>query len=130
MRAVESELDTRRVAVAVVTFDSGPIVETWVRQTEFEWPLLLDTKRDLYRTYGMLRGRAWDLYGPPAIWAYLKLMARGRWLRRPGSDVTQLGGDVLVDPEGVVRLHHVGSGPADRPSISSIVDRVATPSPA
>ena len=124
MRERESELATLGVAVVVVTFDSGPLVEAYVRQTNLDWPLLLDGDRALYRAYGMLRGRAWDLYGPAAIWMYLKLMAKGRRLRRTGSDVTQLGGDVLVDPGGVVRLHHVGSGPADRPSIEALLDVV------
>ena len=95
-----------------------------MRQTRWPWPLLVDRERTLYRAYGMTRGRAWDLYGPPAIWTYLKLLAKGRRLRRPGSDVTQLGGDVLVDPQGVVRLHYVGSGPADRPPMDQLLEVV------
>ena len=121
MRARESELAALEVTVAVVTFDGGPIVQAYAAQTGMSWPLLLDQGRTLYRSYGMLHGRGWDLYGPPAIWAYLKLLARGRRLRRPGSDVTQLGGDVLIDPDGVVRLHHVGRGPADRPAVDAIL---------
>ncbi|NNC89999.1 MAG: hypothetical protein HKN82_16195 [Akkermansiaceae bacterium] len=124
MRGKQDELEAANVAVAVVTFDHGPMAEAYVRETGLQWPLLLDRDRGLYRACGMMRGKAWDLYGPPAIRAYLKLMARGRRLHRPGSDVTQLGGDVLVDPGGIVRLHHVGSGPADRPSIGSILGRV------
>ncbi len=110
--------------MAVVTFDSGPLIEAYVRRSGLEWPLLVDRDRALYRTYGMLRGHPWHLYGPPAIWVYLKLLAKGRRLCRPGSDVTQLGGDVLVDPGGMVRFHHVGSGPADRPRVESVLDLV------
>lgn len=124
MRQRQPELSTLGVTIVVVTFESSPMAEAYVRQTGLEWPVLVDTERTLYRAYGMLRGRAWDLYGPAAIWAYLRLMAKGRRLRRPGSDVTQLGGDVLVDPSGVVRLHHVGSGPADRPSVQQLLDVV------
>jgi hypothetical protein len=36
------------------------------------------------------------------------------------SDTSQLGGDVLVDPSGIVRFLHVGSGPGDRPSIAAL----------
>lgn len=121
MREVENELRARDVAVVVITFDAGPIVESYVEQTGLTWPLLVDCDRSLYHAYGMLRGRAWDLYGPPAIWAYLKLFAKGRWMKWPGSDVTQLGGDVLIDPGGVVRVHHVGRGPADRPSVDALL---------
>jgi hypothetical protein len=124
LRESEAELAARDVAVAVVTFDSGPFAAAYVRDTKLEWPLLIDADRELYHAYGMLRGRAWDLYGPPAIWVYLKLLLKGRGLRRPGSDVTQLGGDVLVDPGGTVRLHHIGAGPADRPSVGSILGLV------
>jgi hypothetical protein len=35
-----------------------------------------------------------------------------------------LVGDVLIDPEGIVRVHHVGTGPADRPSVSSLPEIV------
>lgn len=121
MWEARERLEAHGVAVVVVTFDTGPLAEAYVRQTALEWPLLADPERKLYRAYGMLHGRAWDLYGPPAIWCYLKLLTRGRRLHRPGSDVSQLGGDVVVDPSGIVRLHHVGSGPADRPTVESIL---------
>ena len=93
----------------------------FIRDTELPWPLLVDTHRSLYRAYGMERGSWWQLFGPPAIWIYVKLMAKGRRLHRPGSDVQQLGGDVLIDPAGTVRLHHIGSGPADRPSVAQLL---------
>ncbi len=124
LRQAEQELRERNVAVCVVTFDAGPLAMSYVRQTKLEWPLLVDADRTLYRAYGMHRGRWWNLYGPPAIWAYLKLLARGRRLHWPGSDVTQLGGDVLIDPRGIVRFHYVGSGPADRPAVETLLTHV------
>lgn len=123
MREREAELDELDVAVVVVTFEADFMAQAYVEQTKLAWPLLVDAERSLYRGYGMLKGRAWDLYGPKAIGIYLKLLFRGRRLQRPGSDVTQLGGDVLVDANGVVRMHHVGAGPADRPSIEEVVAR-------
>jgi hypothetical protein len=54
----------------------------------------------------------------------MKLLLRGRKVRRPSGDVYQLGGDVLIDPSGIVRLHHVGSGPADRPTVHSLLQAV------
>ena len=39
-------------------------------------------------------------------------------------DVTidaQQGGNVLIDPGGIVRCHHIGRGPADRPSVRVIL---------
>ncbi len=97
---------------------------SYVRETQLEWPLLVDTERVLYRAYGLDRGHWWNIYGPASIWTYSKLLMRGRRLRLPGSDVHQLGGDVLIDPNGVVRLHHIGSGPADRPTFSELLKAI------
>lgn len=108
--------------VCVVTFEFGPLAAAYVKETRLEWPLLIDNQRTLYIAYGMERGTWWNIYGPASIWAYVKLLRRGRRLHQPGSDVHQLGGDVLIDPQGVVRLHHIGSGPADRPSISALLE--------
>jgi hypothetical protein len=112
--------------VVIVTFEAGPIAQAYVRDTDLRWPLLVDESRALYSAYGMERGRWWDIFGPAAWWVYAKLLVNGRRLRRPSGDVQQLGGDVLIDPAGIVRLHHVGAGPAERPSVSSILDAVRT----
>lgn len=85
------------------------------------WPLLIDETREVYRAYGMLAGDLWNVWGPPAWWAYLKEFARGRLPRKPHADVMQLGGDVLIDPAGIVRVHHIGKGPADRPSVRTLL---------
>ncbi len=127
MRQHDQWLVERDVAVCVVTFDADFMARAYIQETGLEWPLLVDAERSLYRGYGMERGSVWDIYGPSAIGVYLKLMLRGRSLRSPGRDVHQLGGDVLIDPEGLVRLHHVGAGPADRPEAGEILDLIEAP---
>ena len=110
--------------VIVVTFELGPLVQAYVRQTGLRWPLLVDETQALYSAYRMDRGRWWDIWGPASWWAYGSLLLRGRRLHRSDGDVDQLGGDVLIDPTGIVRLHHAGSGPADRPSVSSLLELI------
>lgn len=124
MREYENEIEAIGLKVVIVTFEAGPLALAYVRDTELQWPLLVDESRILYSAYGMERGRWWDIFGPAAWWVYAKLLVKGRRIRRPSGDVQQLGGDVLIDPAGIVRLHHVGAGPADRPSVSSILDVV------
>lgn len=121
MRQKQGELSGLGVRVAVVAFQGGPLAEDYVRDTGLDWPVLIDESRGLYRAYGMERGGLWHVWGPPAWWAYIKLLARGRRLRKMSGDVFQLGGDVLVDPDGIVRVHHVGNGPADRPPVSELL---------
>lgn len=110
--------------VVVVTFELGPMAQLYASETNLQWPLLVDESRSLYFAYGMEHGRAWDVWGPPAWCVYAKLLAQGRRLQRSHGDVNQLGGDVLIDPGQIVRLHHVGAGPADRPSVESILELV------
>ena len=111
----------RQIDVLVVTFEQAWRAEAYSKETGFPWPLLLDTDRSLYQAYGMDRGTANEVMGIHNWWLYLKLMARGGRVRRPTDDIYQLGGDVLIDPQGMVQLHYVGRGPADRPSIDELL---------
>ena len=122
MRRQEEDLDSLGIGVAVVTFEIGQAAQNYVRDTKLRWPLLVDETRELYSAYGMAHGTFWNIYGPSAWWIYAKLLLRGRRLVRVDGDFLQLGGDILIDPGGVVRIHHVGSGPADRPSVESILE--------
>jgi hypothetical protein len=122
-------LEALGVDVAVVTFDADVMATAYVVDTELSWPLLVDEDRALYQAYGMLHASFWDVWGPQTILAYLRAMGAGMRPAAPGRDVNQRGGDVLIDPEGIVRLHHIGRGPADRPEVSALLDvvREATP---
>jgi len=112
--------------VVVVTFDNPFLCRAYIEETGLAWPLLIDEKRDLYRAYGMLRASLLDVWGPASWMAYLRELGKGQVLKRPGADVMQRGGDVLIDPEGILRLHHIGRGPADRPGVDellAVIDR-------
>ena len=110
--------------IAVVTFEIDSLARRYVAETALTWPLLIDDTRETYRNYGMLPAPFWDIWGPKTWWAYLKLVMKGERLRKSEGDIYQRGGDVLIDPDGVVSLHHVGAGPADRPAIGTILNKV------
>ena len=112
--------------VLVVTFEAGPLAMAYVERTKLPWPLLIDETRSLYAAYGMERGRWRDILGWSAWTAYAKLLWHGRRLQGSSGDLRQLGGDVLIDPAAIVRAHHVGSGPADRPSVRSLLEVVGS----
>ena len=84
------------------------------------FPYCYDSDRQLYRYFGMLRAGFWDLWGPRTLLAYLQLLLKGRKILPSNSDFHQRGGNVLLDPHGRIRFHHVGSGPADRPDLEKI----------
>jgi alkyl hydroperoxide reductase subunit AhpC len=119
------ELKTLDVQPALVTFEAGFMARAYVEESGLEWPMLIDENRDLYRAYSMLHASFWEIWGPATQWAYAKEFVRGRMPRKSSGDLSQRGGDVLVDPTGIVRLHHIGRTPADRPPVESILRRVA-----
>lgn len=110
--------------IAVVTFESDFLARGYVEETSLTWPLLVDDTRETYRAYGMLTASFWDILGPKTWWAYLKEILKGQKMKKSEGDISQRGGDVLIDPNGIVSLHHIGVGPADRPTVESILERI------
>ena len=126
MRDREEDFGKRNVRIVVVTFELGFLARSYVEETSLSWPLLVDATRETYRAYGMLSASFWDIWGPKTWWAYLKEILKGQRLKKSEGDLSQRGGDVLIDPSGIVALHHVGAGPADRPTVASILERIPT----
>ena len=120
----EKTFQDRNLKIVIVTFEASYLARAYAEETRYKWPILVDETREVYRAYNMLSASFWEIWGPPTWWAYLKEFARGNFLKKSEGDVNQRGGDVLIDPSGMVRLHHVGDGPADRPSVSSILDAI------
>ena len=108
----------------VVTFENDFLARAYVEDTLLMWPLLVDDTRETYQAYGMLAASFWDIWGPKTWWAYLKEILKGERLRKSEGDLSQRGGDVLIDPDGIVTLHHVGVGPADRPPVERLLGRI------
>lgn len=121
MRDKEDELNGLNVNVVVVTFENDFLARCYVEDTALVWPILIDTTREVYKGYGMLAASFWDVWGLKTWRVYFKEMLKGNTPKKSDGDVYQRGGDVLVDPEGIVRLHHIGEGPADRPSVEHIL---------
>ena len=65
-------------------------------------------QRDRFRCYLVTKGADGRIHGAIA--------------ERPMDELPE--GDVLIDPAGVVRLHHASRGPADRPTVESILQVV------
>jgi hypothetical protein len=124
LRDREKEFHERNVKIVLVTFEAGYLAQKYVEDTSLPWPLLVDDTRETYRNYGMLSASFWDVWRPKTWWAYLKEIVKGKKIAKSGGDIYQRGGDVLIDPGGTVRLHHVGVGPGDRPAVEALLNRI------
>ena len=114
----------------MVTFAHDFLARGYVAETALKWPLLIDSDRQVYRSYGMLTASFWDIWGPRTWLVYARELLKGQKLEKSEDDIYQRGGDVLIDPQGIVRLHHVGSGPADRPAVDLILNKISGRQPA
>jgi peroxiredoxin len=114
--------------LAAVSFAEGRILEHYANDLHMPFPLLSDPERGVYRSYGLGKGSTWGIFGPKIIWTYIKLMARGRLFRGIQANPYQLGGDFVIDGEGIVRLAHRGEEPTDRPTVEQLLEAVRSPS--
>ncbi len=100
-----------------MTFETQQQAQRYVAEIELDWPMLVDVERTIYRAYDLEpRASIWNLFRPTFWPHYLGLVMRGRRVRKPTGDIYQLGGNVLIDPDGIVRLHRSSTNPLDRPS--------------
>jgi len=120
-------LEELGVAVVILTFETNHAATIYSQDLEINWPVVIDEQRHLYKRYQMHRASFWDLWGPSTWLAYLKQFFKGNLPKNPTGDIHQRGGDVLIDENGIIRLHHVGTGPADRPSVDSIINKILEP---
>lgn len=109
----------------VVTFDSLQLARDYGTAKKISWPMLLDGDQTLYRAYGFPKASWWDLLKPLVTWKYIVNMLTGHLPGTPGKDLRQLGGDVLISPDGMVVLNHVSDDPHDRPDCDQLFELVA-----
>jgi peroxiredoxin len=106
----------------VISFGQAWQARAWQEETGAPFTLLLDPERAAYRAYGLEQSllRSWGI----KVWLrYAQLLLVGRsWrgtLRR--GDSGQLGGDFIVDANGIIRLAYRSHDPTDRPSVSQLL---------
>ena len=120
MRDYHNQLDALGVRVILLSFGQAWQAKLWLEETQAPFPLLLDPDRSVYRAYGLERSAA-KSWHPKMLLYYLRLILKGRKLRPIQGDPNQLGGDFVLDRQGIVRFAHPSKDPADRPSIETLL---------
>jgi peroxiredoxin len=116
----QEDLDRLNVEVLIISFGTLPAAERWLEETCSPFRLLLDPERTVYEAYGLERSlaRSWNLR---TIWRYVQLLASGRRWRGIQGDSAQLGGDFIVDADGIVQLVYRSHDPTDRPDVDDLL---------
>lgn len=114
-----SQLDTR---VLIISFGTLPAVQAWLKETCTTFDVLLDREREVYNAYGLERS-FWRSRNLKTIWK----VATHRLAGRPSyhshrDDTTQLGGDFIIDQNGILQMAYRSHDPTDRPSAKYLLE--------
>lgn len=122
MIAVRDHLDQFRDAtIAIVTFAAPERLAAYRAHLGINFALLSDDDRSLYRLLGAGRGTNRQVWSPPTLMMYARLLRHGRRLRRPTEDIHQLGADAVIGRNGKLRYLSLPSRPDARPPIGELI---------
>ena len=119
----QAELAARDAVVLVISFDAARRVRGYCRRHELPFTCLVDEARAVYRAYGFGRASWLRMLTPRTLAPYIRhaFTTRGLPGGSPGQDKQQMGGDVVVDPNGRIALAHSSDDPADRPTVDALL---------
>lgn len=121
LRSHRDEFESLRTRVLLISFSrSEGYGRKWLQETGAPFPLLLDPERRTYRAYGLRHSvaRSWS---PRTLWYYVRAAFAGRKLHGIRGDPNQLGGDFIVDSDGIVRLAYRSRESVDRPPVADLL---------
>ncbi len=120
LRRFTDELAQLDAQVLLVSFGEERWARAWLQETGAPFPLLLDPERAVYRAYGLETSfvRVWS---PKVMWHYTRRVLAGQKLQSIQGDPHQLGGDFVVDGQGVIRLAYRSKDPVDRPPVEALL---------
>ncbi len=119
----QAAFEAANINIVTISFGTAYWVNMWLNETKSPFPFLRDTEKYAYKAYNLESStlRSWS---PATILYYAKAKLQGREILSQRGDAHQLGGDFLIDPQGVIRLSHPSSDPTDRPSLDELMKAV------
>jgi peroxiredoxin len=120
LRPRHAELQSLNTKPYIISFGASSLARWWLEDTGVPFTLLLDPRRTAYQAYGLERSllRSW---GVKTFLRYARLLASGRRWRGIQGDSGQLGGDFIVDPQGLIRLAYPSRNHTNRPPVEQLI---------
>ena len=118
--AHQADFEARNSNIVTVSFGTQYWTDVWLKETKSPYPFLRDEEKLSYQAYKLESStlRSWS---PATVWYYAKAKLQGRDIPAQRGDAHQLGGDFIIDAQGIVRLSHPSSDPTDRPSLDELL---------
>jgi peroxiredoxin len=111
-------------SVIVVSFERMDRVSWLQDRRKLPFTFVLDPRRKAYEAFGLGRASLLRTYGYPEVVAfYARALFRGRVPNLHGrQDRRQLGGDFVIDRDGVIVFAHPERGPEDRADVLDLIE--------
>jgi peroxiredoxin len=107
--------------VVVVTFAAPERLASYREHLGVTFPIVADVERRLYALLGAERASTRQVWSLGTLRMYAQLLRRGRRLRVPTEDVTQLGADAVVSRDGRLRYLSLPATPDARPPVAELI---------
>jgi peroxiredoxin len=109
-------------AVLVSHDDPEAVRRIMLRDVDCSFPVAIDREKAAYRSWGLRSLPLPLIWLDPKVWRqYARLLLSGERMRRSGGDERQLGGDFVVDRDGLI-LYARPQRRDDRPPVGELVE--------
>ncbi|MBW2276544.1 MAG: AhpC/TSA family protein [Deltaproteobacteria bacterium] len=128
MRDRFDEVEAVDAQVLVVSFGEPERVAWLVEDLNLPFRVAADPSRGVYQAFGLAKASFFRVWHPRVIVKYMKLIRSGMKIphRDVAADLWQLGGDFVIDADGVVRYTYYSEGPEDRPSVDELIAELSS----
>jgi peroxiredoxin len=118
--AHQAEIEATNTNIVTVSFGTAYWANAWLQETQSPFPFLVDPERVAYHAYG-LESSLWRSWSPATLRYYATAKAQKRETFEKRGDPHQLGGDFIIDAQGIIHMAHPSREPVDRPSVADIL---------
>ncbi len=111
--------------VVGICHGTGVEAEALQQELGLRFPVYADPSLALYAALEMPRGNWWQVTLGPMLRQPIKAIRRFRDVRKPGRDVRQLGGVVLLASDGAVHYRYCQKDSGDLPGDEEVLAAVS-----
>jgi hypothetical protein len=117
------DIKARGAEVVAIGQGSPEVAADFKKKRKIPFPLLVDQERLTYKTMGLPKGSALEIFGPQVLAKGTLTFVKGhlQGLAPEGTSLRQLGGALVVNRGGEVLLSHQSSDASDNLPVDQLI---------
>lgn len=111
--------------LAVIGQGTPAMARDFQRSLRVDLPILIDSEREAYRAAGTKQANVAELFSPAVVLRGVRAgLAGGLRQGRTAGDAAQLGGVLVVAPDGSIPYAHLAEDASDNPPNAEVIAAV------